>query len=367
MKKIIMMFALIMSVSVYAMAQTAIVDNGTVKDNWYVGGGVGTNVWNDGTSWTLFNTNSNVNDGKTNSWWRTQPIHANVFVGKMLTPYVGGEIDYTAAFNIRGANPFLDAHNLTANIVLNLTNIIIGYNGNRRMFEIEMLGGAGWYHNYTTGLTDGTGVDHNALSVRGAIRGNINVAKNWAITITPEYVWLPKNIGSSTISKQGVNLSVGVKYRIPTKRSNFSLCKLYDQAEVDALNATIATLTQQSSDLTKANADLAETIKKLIANGEKVVVQTNTQSVGTVLFGQGESNVIDAEVANIVKVLKESNGTIVLTGMTSPEGSEKINKKLATNRAESVKKALVASGVDEKRIVIKDGYADKRCVIITLE
>ena len=45
MKKFIMMFALIMGVAVSAVAQTAIVDDGTVKDNWYVGGGVGTNVW----------------------------------------------------------------------------------------------------------------------------------------------------------------------------------------------------------------------------------------------------------------------------------------------------------------------------------
>lgn len=369
MKKIIMMFALMMGIAVSAVAQTAIVDNGTVKDNWYVGGGVGTNVWNGATSWTLFNAKSNVNDGKTNSWWRTQPMHANVYVGKMVTPYVGGEFDYTAVFNIRGANPFLDSHNLTGNVVLNLTNIITGYNGKRRFLDVELLGGVGWWHNYANGLTDGTGVDHNALSVRGAVRTNFNVAKNLAITVTPEYVWLPKNVGvgNTDITKQFVNISVGVKYRIPTKRGNFQLRKLYNQSEVNALNTTIATLTKQNTDLTKANADLAETINKLVANGEKVIVQTNIQSVGVVLFEKGQANVNDDYIANVVKILKDSNGTIVLTGTTSPEGGEDVNKVLGTNRANAVKNALVASGIDESRIVIKDGYANKRSVIITLE
>lgn len=65
------MFALIMSMVVSANANTTIVDNGTIKDNWYIGVGVGTNVWNDVNSWALFNAKSIVNDGKTNSWWRT--------------------------------------------------------------------------------------------------------------------------------------------------------------------------------------------------------------------------------------------------------------------------------------------------------
>lgn len=359
MKKFIFMLTLLMGITVSANAQTAIVDNGTAKDNWYVGVGVGTNVWNDVTSWALFNTKSNVVDGKTNSWWRTQPFYANVTIGKMMTPYLGAEVDYALGLNFRGYPKFIDSHNLTGNAVVNLTNVVMGYNGKRRVFEVELLGGVGWVHNFNNGD------DSDLMSVRGALRGNVNVGKNLAITITPEYIWLPKNVGDGVVSKQGVNLSVGLKYRIPSKRGNFPLRKLYNQSEIDELNATIKTLQTTNDNLAKANADLSATIKELIAKGNKVVIQTN--NVNTVLFEQGKSDVDSADIASIVKTLKDSNGSIVLTGTTSPEGNEKLNKALGVSRANAVKKALVANGIDAERIVIKNDYDNQRSVIITIE
>lgn len=358
MKKIFMVFALLMGISICANAQSALVDNGTAKDNWYVGAGVGTNVWNDGNSWTLFNAKSQVEDGKTNSWWRTQPMHFNVTIGKMFNPYLGAEFDYAMAFNLRGQTMFMDAHNLTANFVLNLNNIFGGYCGKRHFFELELVGGVGWLHNFNY---DGS----NAMTVRGALRGNINVSKSFAITVTPEYVWTPKNVGFVDKSLMGVNLSVGVKYRIPTKRSNFPLRKLYDENEVKALKEQVNTLTESNANLAKANADLSETIKKLLAKGERVTVKT--QKVGRVYFEKGKSEVDETKIASIVSALKETSGSIILTGTTSPEGKETYNKKLSSERAESVKKALVANGIDSSRISIKSDYENQRSVIISVE
>ena len=357
MKKIIMMFALVLGFAVCANAQTALVDNGTAKDNWYLGVGVGTNVWNDATSWTLFNTESRYVDEKTKSWWRTQPLHVDVTVGKMFNPYLGAEIDYAMAFNLHGQTKFLDAHNLTGNLVVNLNNVNGGYHGTRHFFEVELLGGVGWYHNFNYAT--------NALTVRGALRGNFNVSKWVAVTVTPEYLWTPKDVVDNYETRMGVNLSVGVKWRIPTQRGGFPLRKLYDKAEVDALNAQINALQESNANLSKANADLSETIKKLVEEGNKVTVKT--QSVGTLFFEKGKSNVDLAKVSDVVNSLKDTKGTIVLTGTTSPEGTEAFNKKLASARANSVKEALVAGGIDSDRISIKNDYENQRSVIVTVE
>ena len=360
MKKIIMMFALVMGFAVSATAQTALVDNGTTKDNWYVGVGVGTNVWNDVNSWTLFNTNSSNGN---NSWWRTQPVHANVTVGKMITPYVGAEVDYSGVFNLENSKTFLDAHNLTGNVVFNVTNLLAGYHGQRRCFELELLGGAGWVHEFDSEYANGS-TGGNALSVRGALRGNVNVSKNVAVTVTPEYLWLPKQFTMSG-EFQGVNLSVGVKYRIPTTRGNFSLKQLRNQSELDALNATIQSLQHTNAELARVNAELEETIKQLLAEGHKVSVKT--QSLGSYYFDKGKYDVDVNKVAGLVKALKDTNGSIVLTGTTSPEGSESFNKTLAEKRANAVKDALVANGIEASRIKVKNNYEAKRSVVILFE
>lgn len=355
-----MMFALVMGIAVSATAQTALVDNGTAKDNWYVGVGVGTNVWNDVNSWTLFNTKSSNGN---NSWWRTQPVYANVTVGKMITPYVGAEVDYSGVFNLENSKTFLDAHNLTGNVVFNVTNLLAGYHGNRRCFELELLGGAGWVHEFDSEYANGS-TGGNALSVRGALRGNVNVSKNVAITVTPEYLWLPKQF-TMRGEFQGVNLSVGVKYRIPTNRGNFPLKQLRNQSELDALNATIQSLQHANTELARVNAELEETIKQLLAEGHKVSVKT--QSLGSYYFDKGKYDVDVNKVAGLVKALKDTNGSIVLTGTTSPEGSESFNKTLAEKRANAVKDALVANGIEASRIKVKNNYEAKRSVVILVE
>jgi len=360
MKKIIMMFALVMGIAVSATAQTALVDNGTAKDNWYVGVGVGTNVWNDVNSWTLFNTKSSNGN---NSWWHTQPVHANVTVGKMITPYVGAEVDYSGVFNLENSKTFLDAHNLTGNVVFNVTNLLAGYHGHRRCFELELLGGAGWVHEFDSEYANGS-TGGNALSVRGALRGNVNVSKNVAITVTPEYLWLPKQF-TMRGEFQGVNLSVGVKYRIPTNRGNFPLKQLRNQSELDALNATIQSLQHANTELARVNAELEETIKQLLAEGHKVSVKT--QSLGSYYFDKGKYDVDVNKVAGLVKALKDTNGSIVLTGTTSPEGSKSFNKTLAEKRANAVKDALVANGIEASRIKVKNNYEAQRSVVILVE
>ena len=359
MKKFIFMITLLMGMVFSVNAQSTLVDNGTIKDNWYVGVGVGTNVWNDVNSWTLFNAKTSSVGGKNNSWWRTQPLNVNVTVGKMFNPYLGAEIDYAMIFNLHNQWKFMDAHNLTANAVLNLSNIIGGYNGVRRAVEFEFIGGAGWYHNFNYG------VDMNGMTVRGAIRTNINIGKSMALTITPEYIWVYKKFVGNNTSVQGVNLSVGLKYRIPSSRSGFPKKELRNYALEKELNDKINSLNETVSTQAKSIADLSETVKILSEKSTKD--STVTTSIPSIAFKKGSSVLDASQVAAVANILKTTNGKITLVGNTSPEGTEAFNKKLASARAEAVKKALVDEGVDASRITIANDYANQRSVTIGTE
>lgn len=356
MKKFIFMITLLMGMVFSANAQSTLVDNGTIKDNWYVGVGVGTNVWNDVNSWTLFNAKTSSVGGENNSWWRTQPLNVNVTVGKMFNPYLGAEIDYAMIFNLHNQWKFMDAHNLTGNAVLNLSNIIGGYNGVRRAVEFELIGGAGWYHNFNYG------VDMNGMTVRGAIRTNINLGKSMALTITPEYIWVYKKFIETNTSVQGVNLSVGLKYRIPSSRSGFPKKELRNYALEKELNDKINALNETVSTQSKSIADLSETVKILSEKTTKD--STVTTSIPSIVFKKGSSTLVSSQIAAVANILKATNGKITLVGNTSPEGTETFNKKLASARAEAVKEALVNEGVDASRITIANEYANQRSVTI---
>ena len=163
MKKIFSIICLCL-MCVFASAQ--VVETGSLKDNWYVSGNVGTTIWDNSRSWA-----------------EPHDVLVNIAVGKEITPIFGLELDMMAGMN-QGSKTFFDSHNLTANVTTNLTNLICGYEGSRRLFEPVLLIGAGWYHTY--------GDVYNNVSARGAIRCNFNITDSWALNVTPEYMLLPK-------------------------------------------------------------------------------------------------------------------------------------------------------------------------------
>lgn len=127
MKKI---FSIICFCLCFVCANAQIVETGSLKDNWYISGNVGTTIWDNQRSWA-----------------EPDDILVNIAVGKEITPVFGLELDMMAGMN-QGNKTFFDSHNLTANVTTNLTNLICGYDGNRKLFEPILMIGAGWYHTH---------------------------------------------------------------------------------------------------------------------------------------------------------------------------------------------------------------------------
>lgn len=296
-------------------ASAQVVENGSLKDNWYISGNVGTNIWDNFRSW------EEPND-----------VLVNIAVGKEFTPIFGLEMDLMGGMN-QGSKLFFDSHNLGLRTTTNLTNLFCGYKGERRVFEPIVLIGSGWYHAYT----------YNDVSVNGGIRFNFNVNNSWALSFTPEYMFLPK------IEMHQVNCYVGATYRFKTTKGNFPVMKLYDESEIEALNATI-------NDLRAENEELKS--RKPVE-----VVRTNTVEVTKVdiltpkiQFLQNSSEIAetsDLAVCELAAYISNSGKTYMIEGYASEEGTVEFNNKLSLARAESVKKALVEYGAPADKLVVK--------------
>lgn len=316
MKKIFSIICLCL-MCVFASAQ--VVETGSLKDNWYVSGNVGTTIWDNSRSWT-----------------EPHDVLVNIAVGKEITPIFGLELDMMAGMN-QGSKTFFDSHNLTANVTTNLTNLICGYEGSRRLFEPVLLIGAGWYHTY--------GDVYNNVSARGAIRCNFNITDSWALNVTPEYMLLPK----TTPLNHEVNVYIGATYRFKSNKGNFPMMKLYSDAEVESLNAAINELRAKNSELeSRKPVEIIKTDTIVVTKVElltpKIQFLQNSSEISTT------SNVAVSELAAYIS---NSGKSYMIEGYASEEGPVDFNNNLAVARAESMKKALISYGAPEDKLIVK--------------
>lgn len=314
-----------------------VIDNGSAKDNWYIGGGIGTQIWNNFNSWQAFNPA------------KDQQLNIHAFGGKYFTPYIGIELDAAALFNTGVECNFVDGHRITLNGVFNLSNIFAKYKGYRYFFNLEGIIGAGWYRAYMPGK------DYNHSAFRTALRANFKISKNLDVYVMPEYISVGTVNEGFDMHPHGVNLYAGIRWNIPSKRGGFTRVKLYDANEIKLLNDKISEL---EANLAKKPSEV-----EVVTYVDKIQTK-NIDNSYTVLFEKGKSSVGD--VSNIVKALENNDDKITIIGGTSPEGSEAYNKKLALARAEAVKAALVKSGINADRITVTNSYDQQRNAIIVI-
>lgn len=354
MKKIILACALALGIGSVANAQTVM--SSRFFDNTYVG------------------VNVAAQTGMHGFGERVYPA-ADLYLGKWITPTFGVEINGEALFHnsFKSMEKAADGLYVGANAMLNLNNIFHAYKGQADRVEFIPFFGIGWLHGFGEAIPQGTAAADGCMppmgNLSGSVQGNglgaktgLNVAFNlgksraWAINVRPTATWALTNPGrvaqfNSLFGR--VSLEAGFTYKFKNRYGThgFVLATLRDQAEIDALNDRINYL----------NEELAKKPKE-ITKSVKVEVPVEGGSY-TLSFDKG-SDVVKGNVAAIAADLNKTKGDITITGNTSPEGSEKINKALAIRRAEAAKKALVNAGVDANRIKLLNNYEDKRNAII---
>ena len=312
------------------------------------------------------------------------PLNTNigVKVTKDFTPVIGMQVEGIAVLN---DNHFSDiktsvkATNVGVNGVMNLSNLIGGFNGTPRMFEVSAVAGLGWLHAWTTSsnyLTAKTGVD---------VAWNIGKTKAHSIVVTPAVFWNLSKNGPVQFDKRNAQLAINVSYIYHFKTSNgthhFTYARLYDQNEIDGLNDKINNLRGEldgkDNDLKAANNrinDLNNEVERLKNRkpNEVRVVETVTQQTrsmeSVVTFRQGKSTVDNAQLPNVERVATYLNNhkdaTVIIRGFASPEGSQEVNERIAKARAEAVKDILVkryrinASRIDAQGNGVGDMFSE---------
>ena len=291
-----------------------------------------------------------------------------VEINKQITPIFGLGAQFTAANNVTPSKNIFDATNVTLMGRLNLSNIFLGYKGVPRTFEAELAVGCGWGRNYYPSTVRN---DYDYLTSKYGLNFNFNLGeqKAWTIGIKPSLVLnmsSDKNfnvIEPSLTNKDmaAFELMAGVAYHFKNKSNGkhyMTFIKVYDQAEVDGLNAKIndlrAQVNEKDGQIAKANADNRNLQQQLNeARNQKPTIKTETQTITnnfnsleqTVTFRQGKSVVDASQLPNVERVAtflkNHKNSTVDIKGYASPEGSAEVNARIAKARAEAVKTILV--------------------------
>lgn len=349
MKKFILMMMVLFGTVCTINAQTAY-EKAKFFDNWSAGVTAGISSPLDFDHVTPFNTNFGIKLQKDFTPEVGLQIEGLAFVNDNgFNQLYIGSIDGIPDYIPNTGNTWVKASNVGVNGILNWTNIFCGYKKAPRFFEVNTVTGIGWLHTY--------GVTHNYLSAKTGfdLAFNLGKSKAHSIVLTPAVYW---NLGALDnqiqFDKSHAQLAVNVSYVYHFKTSNGT--HSFKKYNVGAMKKEINHLKKE----------LAKKPKEIIH--ETVKTETIVNSVDnsyTVNFTKGSSKVSD--VTAIANALKNSDSKITVIGGVSPEGTEAFNKKLALDRAQAVKGALVKAGISADRISVTSDYASQRRATIVVE
>ena len=317
-------------------------------------------------------------------FWGNMRGVVGVHMDKMITPVYGAGIEALWAVNTsnwRGmthsTNAF-DSQYVGVYGLVNLTNLFCGVSyDNSRVFDLDVQAGAGWGHLYQNKtMTNGTdGVPYNAtpdenfFATKAGLNFNFYPCDVVKISLKPSVLWdmsdahVSQSSCAYNANKATFNFLASVSFTLGGK---FEYERAYDQAQVDGLNARINELRGNIDDCADALAKVEASNKALEAAIEEcknrepkveVVKESNDflQTVRYVFYTIGKSNIRTDQMPNVEQIAvylkNHPEATVVVKGYASQDGPLELNERLAKERAESVKNALINKyGIAANRI-----------------
>lgn len=352
MRKFILTMVIAFMMAFTANAQIA-TENAKLFDNTYVGVEAGVQTPLNFNSVFPLNTVAGIKLGKEITPVFGLEVEGMVGFGDNFYNYGSNSSLYpevNGAFNIHKngyTHTFIKTTNVGLNGVINWSNLLFGYNGTPRFFEVKTNTSISWMHYFgdlfITNKVGGykPGDYRDALTAKTAVDFAFNLGKTKAhtITVSPGVYWNLTADGKVKFDKTYAQLSLMVGYAYHFKTSNGTRhFKTYD---IGAMN----------DEINRLNAELAKKPKEVVREVVKTVEVPATKAVEhetgfgikeTVFFAYNSAE-LDANAKETLDKLGE-NGIYVVRGYASSEGSTEYNKALSLKRAEAVANYLRERG-----------------------
>lgn len=173
-------------------------------------------------------------------------------VDKRITPIFGFGFEGTTGYNTTGSYTAMDNIGINFHSKTNLTTWIFGYKGKPRKFEGEALISLGYCHFFgSSPFYNNIKDDTFTCKVGLGLNFTPGEKRAWTFSITPALVYSLEDRNTPQQTKFNINnasvlISFGLKYHFKSSngKHHFTRAKLYDQTQIDALNAKIEGLQQ---------------------------------------------------------------------------------------------------------------------------
>ena len=272
------------------------------------------------------------------------------YVGKWFTPGMGMRVAYNG-MNFQGHSGKLDFMNLHADAMMNVTNMVMGYNPERCYNMIPYVG---------MGAVRVFDLNNYSFGFNAGILNTFRLNDSWSVNLEMGALFAQKDMDGFTGEKRGFDdiftLTAGVTYNIGgntwSNSPDISSLLMMNAAEVAALNEAL--MQEQATNKALRN-QLAQKPKEVVK--EKVV---NDYAVApqSVFFDLNSAKIASAkDVVNlkaIANMAKQDNVKLHIVGYAdSATGDAKYNQSLSLHRAQTIANELVKLGVNKANLVVE--------------
>lgn len=237
-----------------------------------------------------------------------------------------------------------------------LSRLFSGFRCGGSRFGVDVVLGAGWGHDF---WPKAQGQDWNYFATKTGLNLDYNVNNSLTLSLRPSIIWDMSDAGTQQSSAAynsncaAFNLSVAVMYHFGA-RTHCVTCPPDQSTEVAALNDRVNELRGELAQANNAAVaaqgranQLSQELAACQSRAPQIVqeVTNNLESVRYVYFGLGKHNITADQMPNVEMIANymknHPESTVVIKGYASQDGNLDFNIKLAKNRAESVKNALI--------------------------